>query len=303
VDGYLRQILAEPGTMATALHPVAILTDTPDEPFEESAAASPAAAADGHDAAAPAAVMDPVGPAARARTWAAPAAKALARRLGVSLERLAGSGPNGLIVRKEVERHAEARGSRGLAAMAGIVAASKREIPHFYASIDCDVAAAGVWRREWNAAHPEARTSWNDLFMRCAARALRDVPRLKLQFDGGRYRETSGNQVLMVAANDSGLSLVNVPDADADAHENASQAALAVSNLGMFGVKEFAAIIPPGCTAILAIGAVREIPVARAGMIGVGKVCTMTLSADHRVVDGVNAARFLERMQHHLNSL
>jgi pyruvate/2-oxoglutarate dehydrogenase complex dihydrolipoamide acyltransferase (E2) component len=78
---------------------------------------------------------------------------------------------------------------------------------------------------------------------------------------------------------------------------------LAISNLGMYGVKEFAAIIPPGCTSVLAVGAVREVPVVRNGAIQIGKVATVTVSADHRVVDGICAARFLERMQFHLNSL
>jgi len=71
----------------------------------------------------------------------------------------------------------------------------------------------------------------------------------------------------------------------------------------MFGLKQFAAIIPPGCTAALAIGAVREEPVARNGQVVIDHVCSLTLSADHRVVDGVTAARFLERIQFHLNLL
>jgi pyruvate dehydrogenase E2 component (dihydrolipoamide acetyltransferase) len=78
---------------------------------------------------------------------------------------------------------------------------------------------------------------------------------------------------------------------------------LAISNLGMYGVKEFSAIIPPGCSSVLAIGAVREAPVARNGNITVERIATATLSADHRVIDGISAAHFLERMQLHLNSL
>jgi pyruvate/2-oxoglutarate dehydrogenase complex dihydrolipoamide acyltransferase (E2) component len=77
---------------------------------------------------------------------------------------------------------------------------------------------------------------------------------------------------------------------------------LAISNLGMFGVKQFSAIIPPGCTSALAIGTVREQPVLQNGTLENELVCSLTLSADHRVVDGVAAARFLERIQFHLNS-
>jgi pyruvate dehydrogenase E2 component (dihydrolipoamide acetyltransferase) len=78
---------------------------------------------------------------------------------------------------------------------------------------------------------------------------------------------------------------------------------LAISNLGMFGVREFTAIIPPTATAVLAIPAIREQPVVRNKQIVVGQVCTLTLCADHRVVDGIIAARFLERMQAQLDSL
>jgi len=78
---------------------------------------------------------------------------------------------------------------------------------------------------------------------------------------------------------------------------------LAISNLGAFGVKQFTAIIPPACAAILAIGAIREAAVVRNKQVAVGEICSLTLSADHRIVDGIAAAKFLERMQAHLDSL
>jgi len=78
---------------------------------------------------------------------------------------------------------------------------------------------------------------------------------------------------------------------------------LAVSNLGMFHVKEFSAIIPPLCTAALAVGAVRDVPVVRNQQVQVGRVATLTLSADHRVVDGITAANFMEKIQEHLQNL
>jgi len=79
--------------------------------------------------------------------------------------------------------------------------------------------------------------------------------------------------------------------------------ALAVSDLGMFGIKQFTAIIPPGSTAILAIGAVREEAVVRNRQVEVGEVCALTLASDHRVVDGIMAAKFLERIQVYLRAL
>ena len=78
---------------------------------------------------------------------------------------------------------------------------------------------------------------------------------------------------------------------------------LAISNLGMYRVKEFAAIIPPGCTAVLAIGSIRDQVILKEGRPEVVKICSLTLSVDHRVADGITAAKFLERIQVHLNSL
>jgi pyruvate dehydrogenase E2 component (dihydrolipoamide acetyltransferase) len=79
--------------------------------------------------------------------------------------------------------------------------------------------------------------------------------------------------------------------------------ALALSNLGMFGVRQSMAIIPPDSTAILTIGAVREEPIVRNRQIEIGERCALTLAADHRAVDGMTAAKFLEQIQVHLKSL
>jgi pyruvate dehydrogenase E2 component (dihydrolipoamide acetyltransferase) len=141
---------------------------------------------------------------------------------------------------------------------------------------------------------------------------------MNVSYCDGAYQQRSAADVLLVIAREPAMVLAPMADpsdlpwdlylgAIRMATEKGStigtEPRLAISNLGMFGVKQFAAIIPPGCTAVLAIGAVREEPVARNGQVEIGHVCSLTLSADHRVVDGVTAARFLERIQIHLNSL
>jgi pyruvate dehydrogenase E2 component (dihydrolipoamide acetyltransferase) len=322
-DGYLRKILVESGEMAVALKPVAILTDGLDEPWEELA---PVANLPEREFAPPPPPVTKT--AASGRFAATPAAKRLARELGTELGGISGTGINGLIVRRDVQQFTQARetvSDRALSAMANVVAWSKREIPHFYASIDAGLDAAEAWRTRWNAEHPELRASWNDVFVRCASMALGDVPRLKTRLADGRYQVDSANDLLLVVASETRLDLVDVRAPDASSWvsyldsmrrilRSPSQRRtatsgetlrplLALSNLGMFGVKEFSAIIPPGCTAVLAIGAVRDALVAREGRPVVARVCTLTLSADHRVVDGVSAARFLGRVQHHLYSI
>ena len=271
VEGYLREAMVEAGAVASALQPVAILTDTLEEDYEVTEPSATLAAA-----AEPVISQQKIG-ASAGRIAAAPAAKSLARELGIALDSLSGTGPGGLIVRKDVERFAanhQPAESRAISGMAAIVAASKRDIPHFYASLDVDSAEAEAWRATWNSGHPELRASINDIFVRCSAMALRDVPRLNMRLHDGLYRQSPTCDILMVVARDSGLALVEAPDPLAGDWEQflrrmrapaamgqPSRPLLAMSNLGMYGLKQFAAIIPPGCTPCLAIGAVREAPV------------------------------------------
>ncbi len=326
-NGYLRQWLAEEGALASAMSPVAIVTDTADEayaaPGEENKPDQPNTEVN-------AAVAAPAKGEAAAAVKAAPAARALAKERGIDLSAIAGTGPDGLITKADVLRGAEQAGNakasaspsadhRALAAMAATVIAGKRDIPHFYATSDVSVSHAAAWRTRWNGAHPDLHATYNDLFVLCAARSLRDNPRLNVSYSDGGYQQHSAADVLLVVAHEPTMLLIPVADpADLSwdvflkgmrqaVRPNSSigpgDPLLAISNLGMFGVKQFAAIIPPNCSSALAIGAVREQPALKNGKLENELVCSFTISADHRVVDGVAAARFLQRVQFHLNSL
>ncbi len=212
-----------------------------------------------------------------------------------------------------------------MAAMAALVTRSMQTIPHFYLSADVEVSAAELWREKWNALHPELRATLNDVFVRAASQALGDTPRMNVSYSEGKYEAKSEADLLLVVALDSGLALVPVADPGRKswqeclgslrgALERARQGRvmeatfkipplLAVSNLGMFHAKEFSAIIPPSCAAALAVGAARDVPVVRDRQVQVGRVATLTLSADHRVVDGITAAIFMEKIQERLNNL
>jgi pyruvate dehydrogenase E2 component (dihydrolipoamide acetyltransferase) len=315
VDGYLRELMAGEGDIASALRPVAVITDTPDEAYELPV----------EEAVVP---VVPAPPAEeqreRVQAAAVPAARALARELGIDLTSLTGTGADGLITRKDVERAGARRPLRSLNAMAELVTASKREIPHFYAGADLDVAQAVVWRAEWNRQHPDAHASFNDVFARCCALALLDVPGMNTSWGQSGREPHQTADLRIVAAEEEGLLLVDVYDPPLSPWEEFARAIhgglekkhrataaaqartqprLAISNLGMHGIQEFAAIVPPGSTAVVAIGAVRKAAVVREDSIAVGEVCTLRVSADHRVVDGITVAKFLERIQYHLNSL
>ncbi len=322
VSGYMRQVLAAEGQMVSAMTPIALVSDSVAEPLEFSerntVASTPATqpVADAGRATAP----SPAG------FTAAPSARALAKELGIDLAVVPGTGPGGLVTRKDVEKFAQNRaGSKPMAGMAALVTRSMQTIPHFYLTADMDIVTAERWRENWNVSHPDLRATLDDVFVTAAARALHDVPQLNVSYQDGKYEAKQKADILLVVALDSGLALVPVPDPGRKSWEeclrslrsvldrarqgrvteSAAKIAplLAVSNLGMFRVKEFSAIIPPSCTAALAVGAARDVPVVRDGQVQVGRVATLTLSADHRVVDGIAAANFMEKIQERLNNL
>lgn len=329
--GYLRALLVEEGQMASAMSPIAILTDDPDEPLDGSAPGGerePAATAVPRSAPRPEAVSRAVPAAGVAgRIWASPAAKSRAAELGIDLRNLSGTGPEGLVTRRDVESQPSSPQPASWPAlpMAEITTRSLQTIPHFYVSRDADVAAPIRWREQWNSSHPNLRASLNDVFVRAASLALKDVPAMNVRYRDGQVEQVHQPDILMVVAAEPGLLLVPIAHPAAqpwdeylsdmrrrleDARRKrgreaaaSSSPALAISNLGMHGVKEFTAIIPPGSAAVLSVGAVRETIVVKDKQMRLAEVCSFTLGSDHRVIDGVTAAKFLERMQVHLDSL
>ncbi|HEV2382896.1 MAG TPA: dihydrolipoamide acetyltransferase family protein [Terriglobia bacterium] len=334
-SGYLRAILVGEGEMASAMSPVAVLTDLADEVFGNGGMGDAAAAGSGWQGrsdpsargqvpSAPLASLEVAGE--NHRVAATPAARLRAREAGVDLRTLVASRADGLITRRDLDRALAPRaGLRPAHPMAAVTTKSVQAIPHFYVMVDADVAAALAWRKQWNSEYPDSHLSLNDVFVRAASLALRDLPGLNVRYLHGMVEQRTSADVLLVVATSGGLSWVPVPDPasvgwQGHAHhmrqalKTADQGvpftplpegapALAISNLGMFGVRQFTAIIPPDSAAMLAVGAVREEPVVRNRQIEIGDRCTLTLAADHRVVDGVTAAKFLERIQIHLKSL
>lgn len=323
-SGYLRELLVHEGQLVSAMTPIAFLTDDPMEPYQHR---EPLGADSSYTPGATVSLLVRPAVTSAGRVSASPAAKARARELGIDIRDGRASGANGLITRRDVERIlAAATLERRATAMAAITTRSMQTIPHFQVTVDVDVSRLVRWREEWNSSHPGVPASANDVFVRTACAALRESPQLNVRYSEGRVEQRSAANALLVVAAASGLMLVPVADPtslpweeyllrlrrtleQARANRLSQESAaseppvLAISNLGMFGVKEFTAIIPPTATAVLAIPAIREQPVIRDKEIVIGQVCTLTLCADHRVVDGIIAASFLERMQAHLGSL
>ncbi|GAA4237362.1 pyruvate dehydrogenase complex dihydrolipoamide acetyltransferase [Actinomadura meridiana] len=194
---------------------------------------------------------------------------------------------------------------------------SKREAPHFYLNREVDAEALLSFRATVNEALAPAKVSVNDLIVKAAATALREHPAVNVSYTEENLLFHKRVHVGIAVAVDDGLVVPVIRDADRksvseigrETRELAGKAregklslqdmsggTFSVSNLGMFGVDSFAAVINPPEAAILAVGAVRDEPVVRDGQVVPGKRMTVTLSVDHRATDGATGARFLDRL-------
>ena len=262
-----------------------------------------------------------------------PIARRLAEKLGIDPSRIVGTGRNGRVSKEDVEAYAaklaaapapapeateastplrRERLTSMRATIARRLGESKQTIPHYRVSTDLDADALLARRRAL--ADTGVRVSVNDLLLEAVARALVRHPRVNAQFDGNEVLEFGQADVAVAVATDSGLITPVIRAADgkpverlaAESRDLAARAragkltreeitggTFTVSNLGMYGIKSFDAIINPPQVAILAVGAAEPRPVVRDGALAVGTRMTVTLSSDHRVVDGAAAAAFL----------
>lgn len=196
---------------------------------------------------------------------------------------------------------------------------SKTTVPHFYVTSEVDMDAAMKLRKEINATLPDERkVTVNDLIVKAVALALRDFPNLNASFAGDKLIRHNDINVGTAVAVEGGLLTVVQKHTDTStlstvAAENKAMIARAregrvkpedvegatftVSNLGAFDVDHFIAIINPPDAAILAVGSARQVPVVVDGELAVGMRMKVTISADHRVTDGVEAAQFLQAVK------
>ncbi len=367
-EGILGKILVADGTEAVKVNaPIAILVQE-GEKVPENGAAAPAPAS-----AAPAAAPKTETPAAAAsaaplinghdkgsRIFASPLAKRIARDKGIDLAGVTGSGPNGRIVRADVEGAKAAPAAAPAPAAAAPVAApaaapapapaappkaaaitaphslvphttmrrviarrlteSKQSVPHFYLTMDIELDALLALRAELNARSAKDgagafKLSVNDMIIKAAAIALRRVPKVNASFtdDGVAFYEDVDISVAVAIpdglitpiirrADQKGLATISNEMKDLGLRARAGKlkpeefqgGGFSVSNLGMFGVKDFQAIINPPQAAILAVGAGEQRPVVKDGQLAVATVMSATLSVDHRVVDGALGAEWLQ---------
>jgi pyruvate dehydrogenase E2 component (dihydrolipoamide acetyltransferase) len=271
--------------------------------------------------------------AGRGKILASPAAKRIAKEKGIDLASLKGSGPDGAVITEDVLRSATSQAAAPggppkiketvqLTPMRRIVGErmtkSKQTAPHFYLTMDADMTEVTRRRSALKEKGEQLIPSINDFILRACARALKDFPSLNAAFTDQRVELYSDINIGVAVALEEGLVVPVIRNADRLSLQELSQQSreladkaqkkklfpldyeggtFTVSNLGMFGVDSFVAIINPPQCAILAVGQVGPRVVPHGEGIAVRPLMTMSLSADHRVVDGAIAARFLQEVK------
>jgi pyruvate dehydrogenase E2 component (dihydrolipoamide acetyltransferase) len=266
------------------------------------------------------------------RIFASPLAKKLALEKGIDISFVAGSGENGRIVKRDVDHYVPYNGqqlstkgnyvgiesfvdepiSQMRKTIAKRLAESKFTAPHFYLTMDIDMDVAIQTRKSLGAL--EVKVSYNDFVVKAVALALKKHPNVNSSWLGDVIRRNQHVHIGVAVAVEDGLLVPVIRFADGKSLSEISSEVkdlagkaktkklqpsdwegntFTISNLGMFGIESFTAIVNPPDSCILAIGGIKEIPVVKNGQVVPGNVMKVTLSCDHRVVDGATGSAFL----------
>jgi pyruvate dehydrogenase E2 component (dihydrolipoamide acetyltransferase) len=292
------------------------------------------------------------------RVHASPLAKRIAEQNNVSLTNVTGTGPNGRVIKADVEEamvkgvakggtitnvaavsvgrnpieFTEIPNSGMRKTIAKRLTESKQQVPHFYLSLDCELDALLLARKQMNDAaealagkdgKPAYKLSVNDMVIKAVAMGLRDVPAANASWTDAAIQQYNNVDISVAVAIDGGLITPIVKNADQKGLGQISNEAkdliararsgklqpseyqgggFSISNLGMYGIKNFNAIINPPQGCILAVGAGEERVVVKRGEFKAVNVMTVTLSCDHRVVDGAVGAEFLSAFKRYIET-
>ena len=268
------------------------------------------------------------------RIAASPLAKAMAKDLGVNLGRVQGTGVSGRIVKADVERAAQSSrsGHAGLPALqeevvrnspmrktiAKRLLQSHQDIPTFFLTAEFDMQGFVDLRKALKTGQPDLKLSYNDLMIKAVALALRENQAVNATWAADNITQHGRVDIGVAVALPEGLITPVIRDADQcsifdiasevrtlakkakdgkltpDEYTNGT---FTISNLGMFGIDQFTAIINPPEAAILAVGGIREVPIAENGAIRPGWRMNVTMTCDHRVIDGAVGATFLKSLR------
>ena len=270
------------------------------------------------------------------RVKSSPLAKRLAKEKGLDISLIPGSGEGGRVVKRDVdnyqsgvvrtglteERYSEEPVSQMRKTIARRLSESKFTAPHFYLSITVDMDNAISSRKVINAKLGH-KISFNDIIVKASAMSLREHPTVNSSWRGDVIRRNEHVNVGVAVAVEEGLLVPVVRYTDTKTLSEISKEVKAfaqgakekklqpsdwegstftISNLGMFGIDEFTAIINTPDACILAVGGIQQVPVVKEGQIVPGNVMKLTLSCDHRVVDGASGAAFLQSLKAYIEN-
>ncbi|MFN5032911.1 MAG: pyruvate dehydrogenase complex dihydrolipoamide acetyltransferase [Flavobacteriia bacterium] len=279
---------------------------------------------------------------ASGRVIASPLAKKLAEEKGINIATVAGTGEAGRIVKRDVdhyvpytpaqqtfnaapagvESYTEENVSQMRKTIARRLAESKFTAPHFYLTLDIDMDSAIKARKSMNQMDG-VKVSFNDMVVKAVAMSLKQHPTINSSWLGDVIRRNHHVHIGIAVAVDEGLLVPVVRFADtkgltqigAEVKDFAQKAkdkklqpsdwegnTFTISNLGMFGIEAFTAIVNPPDSCILAVGGIKEVPVVKNGQVVPGNVMKVTLSCDHRVVDGASGAAFLQTFKNYMEN-
>ena len=267
---------------------------------------------------------------------ASPLAKKLASERNINLNLVKGTGEDGRIIKRDIDNFQvvasnfvgiESYDEHPVSQMRKVIAhrlgESKFSAPHFYLSVSIDMDNAISARTSINTALSPVKISFNDLVIKAAAASLKEHPQVNSSWLGDVIRYNNHVNIGVAVAVDEGLLVPVVRFADgkslsqigAEVKEFAQKAkdkklqpedwegnTFTISNLGMFGIDDFTAIINPPDACILAVGGIQSIPVVKGGVVVPGNVMKVTLSCDHRVVDGVVGSKFLNTFKNYMEN-
>ena len=262
------------------------------------------------------------------RIKASPFAKKISKEQNIDLTIINGSGPGGRIIKRDLESHENVKASNTdidfthevikPSTMRKVIAKrtleAKQQIPHFYLTIESDVGKLIELRKKINE-NNSVKVSFNDLIVKALAMAMKENPNTNVYWQDNQIYKLNDIDVSVAVAIDEGLitpivkkvnskglneiskeikDLAKLAKTNSLKPEQYTGGSITVSNLGMFGISEFAAIISPPQASILAVGKIIQKPVVVNESIEIGHTLNSTLSADHRVLDGAVAGKLLK---------
>ena len=346
VDGVLA-IVGEPGadweTLLKAEKAQASAQPAAEEPKQEAKAAAPVAAPVKKETPAAAAPSATVA-SNDGNVKASPLAKSLAKEKGFDISQIAGSGPNGRVVKTDVEQFTpsaapvqggvslpsvigqesfeEIRVSQMRKTIAKRLSESKFSAPHFYLTMEINMDNAIAARKSMNEVSP-VKISFNDMVIKAVAASLKQHPNVNSSWLGDKIRINHHVNIGVAVAVEDGLLVPVIRFADGKSLSHISQevkelagkaknkelqpkdwegSTFTISNLGMFGIEEFTAIVNPPDACIMAIGGIKQVPIVKDGQVVPGNTMKVTLSCDHRAVDGAVGSAFLQTFKNLLEN-